>query len=1170
MVSYREAAHLSPAQRAVLFDAAPRALVSAGAGSGKTKLLVSYFVHALLDEQVPLDRLAAVTFTRKAGFELAERIRRELVEQGRPDLARSLDGAAIGTIHGLCRRILADQALAAGVDPSFGVLEADSEKLIKQEVFRQAWTAVVSRAGEEELQVFAAHKEARLRESVISLYGRLRGMGQEVPQVRIRPGPAEPEARSALAAACQEALAAGRSLPKRGVALDADLQTIVACVRWLESTPDGPKRESRVADTLRLFPTYKTAAAEAFLAPVRDALSRYRLVMAEAELRPLVSVLNSLLAAFHDAYGRYKEARGVLDFTDLELRARALLLGSTAADSGPASVATPLSLSRLLVDEFQDTNELQCSILEGLGAERMLMVGDARQSIYRFRGADVEVFRRREEAPGLSQHRLDVNYRSSAEVLAFIDHLFSQEMFFGSRFNRLIPGRPEPGDAGPGKAAGPGPATEVLVAERTVQIGEEAVTLDKQQAEAYAAGRRIRSLVDEEGWAQRDIVVLLPALSRVDVYQDALLSQGLHVYVVGGKGYYSQDEVEDVAALLRLLVDPHDDLSLLTVLRSPMVGVSDDCLYLLGRARGRRSRSLWAVLREGCVPGVSEADLARLHALAAHLDVMRVRVGRQGLARLIDDAVSALGYDVCLLAAPHGRRRFANLRKLMRMAADYEALEGPDLAGFVALIGSLGDLGDDEGSAPSLAEDENVVRVMSVHQAKGLEFPVVVLAGLGSDPYDPAPDDVLVAPDGRMAALVKGAEKHKSEACQPCWGPAAQIIADDQARKAEEDVRLLYVAMTRASERLVLVGARRATDKPGAFRIGRIVSALGCAAPPAPLAVVELPHIHARLSGVDVGPDAAATDAGGAEAASQSCADSVIAEPPCFLELPGPSAIPRQVSFSALSAFGRCPRQFYLQRVLGLGSGYPFGAAPTIGPPVDEGDGPEVPASGAADLLLDAEEHLHGRDIGILVHSLLEGQELAGSRPAPRELLAQVERSAAELCLDLSAPSLARAAQLAAAFWDTPVAGLPGLLDAQREAPFSFVQEGILVQGVIDLLLRSPERWTIVDYKTNALGGREPADLAAGYGLQACLYCLAALKAGAPAVLMQFVFLDRPEQPVSFEYAAADQEGLDSHLGGVLASLFEGRFPACVGPSCGDCPVQDLCSAMNSRAVVVE
>ena len=1151
-MSYLERVPLSPAQLKVLSDAAPRGLVAAGAGSGKTRLLVAYFVHALLDENVPFESLAAVTFTRKAGSELAERIRHELVQSGRPDLARSVDGAAIGTIHGLCRRLLSEQALKAGVDPSFSVLEPDTGKLIKEEMSKRTWNQVVEEAGENELDALASRGDD-LRKQMLSLYDRLRGMGQEMPQIHIDPGPDGSSSREALAYACRDALSEARRLSKRGPALESDLEKIGRCVEWLERTAACDEERS-VAATTAFFPSRKIASAESWLAPVRIALARYRCALAEGELRPLLNVTNRLLALFHQDYEAYKEARGVLDFADLELRTKAMF---TAAPG--ASPDRPAFVSHVLVDEFQDTNELQCAILDGLGAARLLMVGDERQSIYRFRGADVDVFRRRKEAKDLAQHRLDTNYRSRPEILCFINRLFSQPAFFGSEgFELLVPGReseravPDVGRDSAGGRGGGSWATEILVAERPAAAEGEGLAPPLQEAEARAVAGRVRRLLDEEGYAQGDVVLLLPTLSNVGLYQQALLARHVDVYVVRGKGYYSQDEVADVAALLQLLVNPHDDLSLLTVLRSPLVGVSDDCLYLLGRAaHGPRARSLWEVVREGRNVQVDQPDREKLEAFARRLAALRGRVGRPGLSRLIDDALTLCDYDLCLLAAPEGKRRFANIRKLMRMASDFEALEGPDLAGFVTLIGSMADLGDDEGNAPSLAEGEDVVRVMTVHQAKGLEFPVVLLAGLGSDTWQENPGEFVIGSDGRAAALVKG-ETSVYETSDPHWGPAPEILADEQRREAEEDVRLLYVAMTRAQDKLVLVGARPTGNKADSRRIGRIVTALGVHAFPDPGAVVTLDDIDTSVVGVPSSPaesqERAARDDEGAVVRGPSEAP----EPLCFLDLPLPGPASRQISFSALSAFGRCPRRFYLERVLGLGF-LPASVAAD-----DEGDTP-----GREETLLDDAESYTGRDVGLVVHAVLERIDLTAEPPTCGRLRELAVGVAADAGLRLSSGGVERAAELVAAFWDSPLAGDPEIGSALREEQFFFLQGDVTVHGVIDLLCQGEQSWRIADYKSNSLGSRTPAEVAESYHMQAAVYCLAGLKAGAPAVRMELLFLEKPREPVVFEYRQEDRQHLESLLDGALAGIKESSFPPHAGPACGDCGVEGFCRAMT-------
>ena len=628
-------------------------------------------------------------------------------------------------------------------------------------------------------------------------------------------------------------------------------------------------------------------------------------------------------------------------------------------------------VSRLLIDEFQDTNELQCAILEGLGAERLLMVGDERQSIYRFRGADVEVFRRREEATDLSHHRLDTNYRSRPEILAFINRLFSHETFFGAeRFEplrrraRTVPpevghrarrGRRlvDHGSAGRGARGG--------------AEGEERVPL--QQAEAYAVAERVRRLVDEEGRSQGDIVLLLPTLTQVNLYQQALLGpadrrlrgarQGLLLAGRGGRRHRapaaSGQSARRPVACHRPALAPGG-----RVRRLPL---SAGARGAGARAPARCGRSCGTA----AAANIDREDREKLEAFAERLDALRGRVGRPGLARLIDDALSACDYDLCLLAAPEGKRRFANVRKLMRMAADFEALEGPDLAGFVDLIGSLGDLGDDEGNAPSLAEGEDVVRVMTVHQAKGLEFP----GGRAGRPRLRRAAGVHGRVRRRERRTRGGLAQRDGEQLRNLRPPLG-AGAGDHRRGATPGMRGGRPPALRGHD----PGQGQAC--PGRER-GRTRSSHGASAGSSPRSgcrrfpesgeVIVLDDIDAAIIGVAAPAEGEEAEPGDEEAART------------MRTLPGPgtsllspvadsdAVISRQISFSALSAFGRCPRRFYLERVLGLGSsslrcGGRRGRR-------DSGRG-RRPSSTRP-------RAYAGRDVGLLVHALLEQADLTGA-----------------------------------------------------------------------------------------------------------------------------------------------------------------------------------------------
>ncbi len=439
------------------------------------------------------------------------------------------------------------------------------------------------------------------------------------------------------------------------------------------------------------------------------------------------------------------------------------------------------------MDEFQDTNELQCAILAGLGADRVLMVGDERQSIYRFRGADVEVFKKRRAAlasgegrgqPG-GLHRLDVNYRSAPEILDFINSLFSHESFFGEEF-ALLGGRPRPGARAARRARRRRgrrrpPRVEVLVAERRREGEGDGRLVPMQQAEAEALAAHVRGLLDQEGWRQRDIVVLLPTQTQVELLPGRAGGPGRRgVLWCAARATTRKRKSPTSSVCLRLLLNPHDDLALVTVLRSPLVGLSDDGLYLLGRERrssaGPGRCGKWCAARQ--VEALDTRPTGRRSRCSCErLAADQTRVGRPGLARLIDDAISAFSYDLCLLAAPEGGRRFANVRKLMRLAEEFELASGPDLAAFVSVVKSTGQVSDREGSAPTLGEGDDVVRVMTVHQAKGLEFPVVVLAGLGADAHRPETSTFAVGQRRSGGGVPQGLPQPHLRSARPLLGP---------------------------------------------------------------------------------------------------------------------------------------------------------------------------------------------------------------------------------------------------------------------------------------------------------------------------------------------------------------------------------------------------------------
>lgn len=1190
---------LSPAQETALRDPRPRVLVSAAAGSGKTRLLVARFVRALVEEGVPAERVVAVTFTRAAATELAERVRSELLLQGRRDLARSLDAAIIGTIHSLCRYLIKEHALDAQVDPSCLVLDEEEARTLKEKALELAWEQVLEEADEAELAALAQNGKG-LPAQAIGWYDQLRALGEERPLVRIPAGPSETECRAELITVINEALREAGAIRPQPSSLQQDLTVLADCLSWLEMPLTAEERADQLQLTLNFFPSRRSSRgrsgrADCLFAPVREALTKYRTALAEQRLRPFVEVANRLLCAFHEHYEALKRERGVLDFADLELKARDLVLrgGHEQAEeeNKPSNIKNAnnvplLAGATVLVDEFQDTNELQCSILESLGAERLLMVGDERQSIYRFRGADVDVFRRRAqalEAGGgdacAAVVRLDMNYRSSPEIIAFLNYLFSQDGFFGAEFSRLT--HPELSDpeleaelagwssGGSEDQAHPSscqPAVEVLVADRCVEgnEAENSEVLTIQEAEARVVADRVRRLLDVEGCKEGDIAILLPAYTYVDIYQRALRERGIEVYLTRGRQFFSREEIRDLIAFLRILVNPYDDLALAAVLRSPLVGLSDDGLYQVAKAEPGQGNPLWDRLRR-TQPGVlSPADGTSIDFLLARFAELRQRVGRPGIGRLIEDIMNTFDYDLRLLALPDGKRRFANVRKLMRMADKFEVLAGPDLAGFVETLRTRAETDDREGEASVLGEAENVVQVSTIHQAKGLEFPVVIVAGLGSQASHGggSRSTLVIGDDGRVGIFLRNSRRGTYEDSDLCWGPAGEIEEEIKNKEQAEDVRLLYVAMTRAKEQLILVGASTAGSR-GSSRMKRILEALGVDES----LLAEKPDIVPLETGASFLVRRICQTEGehvraGTRSLDNVCASelSVCGAIPAFFPKPMTMPRPRQVSFSALSLYQHCPRRFFLERVLGLGEEAGF-----------EKMVEHEPGEAAAweRTLSDEAERKAGIEVGLLVHALLERVAASKWGPATESLRELAESWAVAAGLSLDEAKLKRALGLTLAFWESPLVDIATSSRALREVPFLFEHAGLLVSGVMDVLCSDGCPWRIIDYKTNRLGGRCPGELVKAYSLQAVVYCLAALRAGAAAVEMDFVFLERASEPVPFLYESSQQAELEAVLDQALSGLEQGEYEPRPDAHCGSCPVGELCGSVSRANTAV-
>jgi ATP-dependent exoDNAse (exonuclease V) beta subunit len=812
-----------------------------------------------------------------------------------------------------------------------------------------------------------------------------------------------------------------------------------------------------------------------------------------------------------------------LDFEDLELECRELLRSNHALRERYRA-----RFERIMVDELQDTNQVQLELIESIARENLFTVGDAQQSIYGFRHADVELFEQRGERLAVLGERatLDTNFRSRPQILSVVNGVFE-------RFRPLRPGRPPAPEAEE-------PLVELLVADKGADWAMEGLGAPWRVAEARALATRVKRLL-AGGTAARDVVLLTRATTDLRVYERALEEQGIPTYVIGGRGYWSHPQVIDMVSYLEALANPRAEEALYTVLISPLVGVSADALVVLAAVARTRGTDPWSVLRDpdGAFGELGFVDRDFLDRFANVFAIEREVAARAGVEELLDRVIELTGYDLAVLAMPGGQRRLANVRKLMRLAREHEAVHGPDLRGFLELVARRARSGAGEAresEAPVEGEALDAVRLMTIHRAKGLEFDVVCVADLGRGPRWRA-ELMRVGRDGRFGLRLSepGTGKRESALDYRALGE------ERQAAEAEEERRLFYVAMTRARERLILSGAAKLDawpDLEGPGGGGGPIAWIGPAV--AELDGVGLTFVAPEDLVAPEPPERASAVPGGRSTPPVAPAAAVTSAEP------GPPVT--ALSYSSLAEYHRCGYRFYAERVLGL--------------PPRPGD------SGAAEGAAPSPGALSALERGTLVHALLE--RLDFRRPAV-VTEAAIAAAAARSGL-VVAPGGADAAQiieLVERFAEGELCRRLGrATGVRREERFRFLLGGasVMIGGVFDVIAREAGgRALVVDYKTDRLDGADPQALAdRAYGTQRLIYALAALRAGASQVEVVHTFLELPQRPAVATYTADQAPALEGQLTALAGGVLRREFTVTEAPQrnvCDGCPAEGgLCS----------
>ena len=793
-------------------------IVEASAGTGKTSTLINRILHLVLEKgpegpPLRLSNIAAITFTEKAAGEMKVKLRQELellasqtgtkAERARQAL-RDLEVTAISTFHAFAVSLLKERPVEAGLDPRFAAIDEIQSELLFQEVW-EGWLAegIRKRAEPVEKALRAGLRLQALRELARAL--RLNSLiVRELEPVNPL---TDEQMRAGVEALCAEGKAYTKEIISSG---DKLVMALGAALVWLDKG-EGDDRVyvGRGADHgipwnyASMGRKGNWRGGRDTVERVHDFISRVLEISRVPQQRLLYELDRWLVQEFLPVWDEAKRSRGVLDFDDQLIAARDLLRNKPAARRD-----FQRQFATVLVDEFQDTDVIQLEIVLLLSSTdftetdkdrlrpapgRLFIVGDPKQSIYRFRGADIETYLKvatpaRSEERGLERLELTTNFRSVPSILRFVDCAFS-EVMVGESYQ---PAYLSFGGKGARTQKEAAPAVYILPPE---QDADKAKNFVRREA------ARIAQLIDhinenedwkvserqsEKGRAPRfgDIAILLPVLTRVDILEDALREGGIPYILEGGRFYYARSEVSTALIALRAVANPSDSVALYGALRSIFFGLSDEDL-LRAHADG-----LPLDYRKS-VPENS----ALAHAYKVLRDLHQHRHSRSA-SETLEILLRETGAREVLASRSGGLQSQANLNKLARTLRARQ--EENTFSEVLDVLSTLDEEGLAESESRVLEERSDAVRIMSIHKAKGLDFPIVIAGGLGQERRH----------GGRsvLADRERGFYAFSAGRAESGWQAAgwSQLLEAEKRKEDAELVRLLYVALTRARAHLIL------------------------------------------------------------------------------------------------------------------------------------------------------------------------------------------------------------------------------------------------------------------------------------------------------------------------------------------------------------------------------
>ncbi len=826
--------------------------VVAGPGSGKTRVLVERFANLVTEHNVSINEILTLTFTEKAANEMKIRAARLFEEKGMEKERQEIEFAYLSTIHSFCSRLLRENAIEACIDPQFRVMDELEAGRVKEQTLRDTLRRWAEEKGLDTFlnDIFWKQTDSRksrlksFKENLIMLYEKIRNACVPISETVNQNDLSQDIASSYNDAGKlineidkirSEKKLAEKTREKVDYVLErwnaSDLQNDINKLYTEKESP--PQKDdlilallNRVKGIHSVINLTVSNDVKPPLGALREELKTLTGLLAEDYSTRIKMVLRDFLMNFDIAYSERKRAESLIDFTDLETKTIELLRNKKY-------IANEIQQKFLyiLVDEFQDISRLQKTIIDLIrGKDNLFIVGDEKQSIYGFRDAEVEIFQDiQKESDRESLISLNENFRSRPQVLDFINHIFDR--LWSDNLTNQDSTQLKTGAEFSDK---PVPSIEIIVAEGK----------DKTEArkwESMEIAKRIKEIVDkgeikitnkrerERNISYRDFAILFRSTTDIKLYEHSLSHLDVPYYVVSGRGFFNTTEITDLINLLKVIESPLDEINLASVLKSPFVGIDDDALFRLAdhAHSSDETRLLYQALGEvGSIKEIETQSRDRIIQFTQFLNEVQGIKPRTSLWNLISFILKKTEFQSKMLLFSNGKKRYANLLKIVELCKNQEDFEPLTLRDFIEIVEGYKFREIRESEAPVESEEDDVVKLITTHSAKGLEFPVVIVADVDRDNIRPSDYFVYSRNHGISFKILNPSTNEEER-------PRSYERINDESKEKElrESRRLLFVAMTRAQEHLIISGGinrnRAKGEKDSGNWYGYLSSTLG-------------------------------------------------------------------------------------------------------------------------------------------------------------------------------------------------------------------------------------------------------------------------------------------------------------------------------------------------------